>query len=307
MSIAKGEICLVTVTSESFIPGTLVMLHSFLKYNPWFANANHAIVIIHDAVSPQSQQRFNCYKNITWLQVGDALKERVDSLCKNLPHLKLEHRKKRFYSLELFRLNTHRKVLFCDSDLLFLGSIKELFQQDGQTRDLLCCGDLHYYTRTLLDAHTLMPADAHTSEILKNSFNAGFLVVAEHFLTPSHYQGLLDLLSIDRWNKIESSYTDQVVYNLYFKDSCRILDSRYNFLVLHAKIIVQKENIPPDEIKVVHFNGRAKPWNPMSVLDEVVFRPLMIPWINRWHREYLDFLPQYHLRSHFLNKATKRN
>ena len=249
MSIAKGEICLATVTSESFIPGTLVMLHSFLKYNPWFANANHAIVIIHDAVSPQSQQRFNCYKNITWLQVGDALKERVDSLCKNLPHLKLEHRKKRFYSLELFRLNTHRKVLFCDSDLLFLGSIKELFQQDGQTKDLLCCGDLHHYTRTLLDAHTLLPAHTQTSEILKNSFNAGFLVVAEHFLTMSHYQGLLDLLSPHRWNKIESSYTDQVVYNLYFKDRCRIMDSRYNFLVLHAKIIVQKENIPPDEIK----------------------------------------------------------
>ena len=47
------KLCLATVTTEAFVPGTLVMLHSFLKVNPWFEGD---LVIIHDGLEPTAHQ-----------------------------------------------------------------------------------------------------------------------------------------------------------------------------------------------------------------------------------------------------------
>jgi hypothetical protein len=56
-------------------------------------------------------------------------------------------------------------------------------------------------------------------------------------------------------------HIDQIVLNLYFHHPCRILDSRYNFLVSFAHLIWQKVDTRINEIKVFHFNGKPKPWN----------------------------------------------
>lgn len=302
MNDNSRKYCLATVTCESFLWGTIVMLHSFLKHNPWFEGD---IVVIHDFIPPRLQRHVNCFKNVTWLQVGDELKNRVDTLCNGVPHLDLEHKKQRFYSLELFRLEGYRKVLFCDSDILFLDSISELFQEGSETGDLLCCGDLHYYTGTPVDAVTLLPGASGTGGSIDHTFNAGFMLVGEHYLTPHHYCGLLDLLDVERWRGIMSPRTDQVIYNLYFRNRCHLLGAQYNYLLGHADAIAGKNPIPAPDIKVLHFNNKPKPWDCLSVLDAAASRPRTIRWLIPWFQEYLDFLPYYHLQSRLGDRKVK--
>lgn len=297
MTAANRKMCLVTVTSESFLPGTLVMIHSFLKHNPWFGKANSDIVIIHDGLSHRLQRYPHCFKNVRWLRVGDRLSQKVNDLCDGVPLLNLEYKRQRFHSLELFRLEGYRKVLFCDSDILFLASISQLFTGSGEPDKLLCCGDLHYYTGTPVDAVTLLPGGNGAGDSIENTFNAGFMIIDKHFLTPYHYDGLLDLLDVERWRRIKSPRTDQVIYNLYFRGNCRLLGAQYNYLLGHADAIARKEPIPASDIKVLHFNKRPKPWDNLSVLDTVESRPGTIQWIKKWFLEYLDFLPHYHLHS----------
>jgi lipopolysaccharide biosynthesis glycosyltransferase len=304
------KLALVTVTSESFMPGTMVMLHSFLKHNSWFAEANGDIVIIHESLPPQLQRLTGCFKNITWFQVGEELKVKVDALYRGIPRLKLGKKKNRFYSLELFRLSGYRKVLFCDSDILFLGSIIELFNSPGETGRLLGGGDLYYFTGKAIEADTFMPLEDETDpgvnrEMIKNTFNVGFLIIDEQILSQRHYYNMMNLLNIDLWRKIKAPRTDQVIFNLYFKECCRLLSARYNYLVSHADVIPLKENIPINEIKVLHFNGKAKPWECLNVIQSVSTDPLLIRFIKLWQREFLDFLPQYHLRSCFINRKVK--
>ena len=47
MPSRTSDVCLVTVATESFVPGTCVLLGSFLKQHPRFAGD---VVIVHDTL-----------------------------------------------------------------------------------------------------------------------------------------------------------------------------------------------------------------------------------------------------------------
>src|SRR5688572_13048564 len=92
------NICVATVTTDSFILGTLVTLDSFLKNNSWF---NGEIVIICSNLSEQNREYLKLvYKKIVFLKVGGKLLERVDEIIKVFPEF--TGKQARFYSLEIF-------------------------------------------------------------------------------------------------------------------------------------------------------------------------------------------------------------
>lgn len=302
-----GKPCLATVTSESFFPGTLVMIHSFLKYNPWFKEVGGEIVLFHDGLPVHLQQMGPVFEGVAiiCLQVSPELVNKVNIICTKIPELKLEPRKKRFYSLEVFSLSKYSTVLFCDSDILFMASVSELFTDRGcigmdDKKHLAGGGDFFYFSGLPIDAETFLPLEGDASEAgkrkcIENTFNAGFLLIDSHYLTHNHYLHLLELLDIRIWSKVKSPRTDQVVLNLYFQTSCHILSARYNYLVLHADLISQKEQISSSEIKVLHFNGRAKPWEHLKLIEASSRIPGLTRFVQLWYREYLDFLSKNQL------------
>jgi lipopolysaccharide biosynthesis glycosyltransferase len=306
MPIIKERYCLATVTSRDFIPGTLVMIHSFLEHNRWF---DGDITIIHDSLPQQYLTLLSRFKNMTFLQVGEEIKDKLRVLGQAVPALHLETKIDHFYSLEVFRLSGYRQVFFCDSDILLLGDIGHLFNQpDGGEEDrLLCCGDCCVYQEMPRDAETFLPIPTtqemtSPQETLTRTFNSGFMIIAGAYLTHHHYRDLLDLLEPEIWQKVKAPQTDQVVFNLYFRDQCRLLSGRYNFLVPYGNMIRKKENLLREDIKTLHFIGRIKPWNCFNVIEAVVSDPSVIEFIRLWHHRYLEFLPQFHLRYHFANK-----
>jgi hypothetical protein len=77
--------------------------------------------------------------------------------------------------------------------------------------------------------------------------------------------------------------------------------------VLHSDVIERKEKLAVEDIKVLHFNGKAKPWDYMTLFNFDTPIHLMITFVTLWHREYLDLLSQYHLHRQFVNKIKKFN
>ena len=135
---ANSRLCLATVTTERYMPGTLVTLHSFLRHNPWF---DGDLVVIHNQLDRDLLKILEvCFDQVRFLQVSEALRSRVQNLV--ACHPDLSARQARFYSLESFRLQGYEQVLFCDSDVLFRQSIEDLF---ALSQPLICCGDGPHY------------------------------------------------------------------------------------------------------------------------------------------------------------------
>ena len=134
---------LVTVTDSSFLAGTEVMLHSFLEHDPWF---DGDFVVIHDELSGDARRRLEALYPTTFLAVNDELKGRVADLYDAIPTL--AGVTARFHKLELFRLRGYDRIVFLDSDLFAVGSIREIFERP---EGFLCCPDSCLYRDALRD------------------------------------------------------------------------------------------------------------------------------------------------------------
>ena len=297
MSLQATNICLATVTTEAFVPGTLVMLYSFLKQNPWFKGD---IVIIHGALGSNSQQDLAlCFDRVRFLAISPRLTICLQKLITLRPDL--ASRQARFYSLEIFRLEAYDKVLFCDSDLLFRKSVDALFEAGHA---LICCGDKPYYRgnsrHAISFAEISESADEATSNapssVLRQTFNAGFLLLDALLLNEDHYTGILALLSEKTWQQIKTDHSDQVLYNLYFAGKQVLVGCEYNYLLSHRSAIYAREHVPLTEARVLHFNGPTKPWQLMRTLPAIQHDAALIQALRLWYEEYIECLEYMHLK-----------
>lgn len=288
--------CLATVTSEEFVPGTIVMLASFLDNNPWF---DGDIVIIHHSLPAAHRRLFECFEHVTFRPVSQRLDHTLRDLAQALPGLGLEQKMPRFYSLEAFLIPDYERVFYFDSDILFISNVSALCETERGR--LMCCGDSCHYRDLSRDAHSFLPIkpDSEGSP-LRHTFNSGVMVIDDSLRTPQNYQGLTDLLTPAVWKSIRAPHTDQVVLNLYFQDLCTILDGRYNFLVPFAHDIFEYDGFTERDIYALHFLGRTKPWNLGAVLETTAEAGEILryhrDWHQYWHRFYMDWLPKFHLR-----------
>ncbi len=293
--------CLATVTTADFVPGTLVMFHSFLKQNPWFQGD---LVVIHDRLEPAIQQDFiSCFDRVHFRTIHPSLKAQLQVLLSCRPDL--TSRQARFYSLAIFQLTGYDKVLFCDSDLLFRESIQELFETEAA---LVCCGDAPHYRGHGRHATTFSEMTApcrgvsisETAEVLRETFNAGFLLFDAHLLNPTHYRGLLSLLIDTTWQSIKTGHTDQVLYNQYFAGQQTLVSGKYNYMLPFRSDIYAKEGVGLSAARVLHFNGSAKPWQPQHLISAVQQDGGLIQALRYWYDAYLACLQDLHLKNRFL-------
>lgn len=307
------NVCLATVTSESFMPGTMVLLHSFLRHNRWFKGD---IVIIHYALAERYKSALQTFPNVRFLEAGDALREKISALDEALPGLQLNGKERRFYSLEVFRLTDYisdkiyKKVIFCDSDILFLGDISPLvYLSPDEHPGLIVGGDRHYLTGTAVHEDTFLPVEksgdksADQDGIITKTFAAGFFIANHLCLTHDHYNALLDQFNPDLWRNLKDSRTVHVVLNRYFKDQCLFINPRYHFPAMHEDLIRLVESIDIKDIKILHFNWKAKPWQLLDVVQQFTVDPSMLHFLKLWHNAYLSMLPEFHL--HYLVNAGK--
>jgi lipopolysaccharide biosynthesis glycosyltransferase len=124
--VLKGKlsdrVCLVSALNDDFIEYFLVMLHSLKEHNPWF---NHEVVILcNKKISPLSKKNRerirSLYPRVHFREVDEKPYERFhrDAPKRLWPAL---------LKLDVFLLEDYDRIVFIDSDIVCLGSIKELF------------------------------------------------------------------------------------------------------------------------------------------------------------------------------------
>ena len=246
-------LCVATVTTPSFLPGTLVTLGSFLACHPGFAGD---LVVFHDGLPQSARDCLAPLPGLRFEQVSFELRARLARLAHAYPDV--ANRLARFHSLEAFRLKGYRKVLFCDSDLLFRRRVDELF--DRRTA-LLCCGDGPYYRGNVRDAVTFLELTEPAAAGLQRTFNAGFLLIGAELLENGRcHADLLSMVTPESWRDVRAKQTDQILYNRYFSGRQTLVGATYNYLLAHDRDIRAREPRTAADPRVLHFNMRTKPW-----------------------------------------------
>ena len=300
-----ARVCVATVTTESYLPGTMVALGSFLRRHP---NFDGDVVVIQDGLPEASRQclRAVCGE-VLFAPVGEELRERVARLGAALSRfgVGLSH----FLAFEAFRLRGYRKVLFCDSDLLFLQPVDELF---ARSEALLCCGDWVHLTGRCRDAASFVtlddPALAGPAGALRRTFNDGFLLIDAELVQDRVYDDLLAMLTPETWRGTDTSHTKQFLQNRYFAGRQTLISSKYNYLLaarhrrprpLGAEGKAAPRalgNLSINDAKCLHFNLPEKPWTPLGMLDWTRGEK-PVPAFKLWYDAWVDILALGHVRA----------
>jgi len=281
------KICISTVSSTNFVPGTLVLIHSFLKHNPWFKGD---IIIIYDDFDIKQKQQFGIFPNVIFKKTSDDLLLRIGQLCRKKP--KLLGRRRHFYSIETFNIEGYEKLLFFDSDILITGDLSQVMKLPDP---FLACSDNHYDKLDEVRDRTTferLPANSapNNLKLLTKTFNSGFIVVGKSYLNPETYEGLKQLVNINIFSKITTHNTDQVALNLLFDQKVTYLPATYNLILSQSPELVQKNKLKPSEIKVLHFTGKYKPWVASEKMDELLNDPYYQGFIQLWKSEWEEVL-----------------
>ena len=289
------RVCLTTATTECFVPGTMVTVGSFLQHHPDY---DGDVVVIEDGLPGKCRERLRAlFDRVRFLPVSSELRDRIARLGAARPDFR--RRLPRFFALEAFRLTGYRKVLFCDSDLLFQQPVTELFDAEDA---LLCCGDLAFLKGQLRDAATFAPlrdpALAGAEGALDRTFNDGFLLIDADLVEERHYAGLLALLAPETWRGTDTPHTKQLLHNRYFAGRQTLIGSTYNYLLAAAAHVKAREGLAPADAKVLHFNMPVKPWMTEAMLDWTdPGRGVPTLAFKVWYDAWVDCLASAHLRA----------
>ena len=310
MTPRHGNICLVTTTTERFVSGTLVTVSTFLKHHP---RLDADVVIIHDGLTEAKREMLAAaFDGVRFASVAPELRDRAVRLVAALPHRRITPAQ--FYMLDAFRLAGYRKVLVCDSDLLFRAPIGELFDS---TAALLCCAARASLFGRRLDAATFLPIRTPDRSgpldqgrqggdpppgkrtVVESAFNSGFLLVDERLTGGSVYSDLLAGVSPESLRDVRCRIGDQPLLNRYFTGRQTMISSTYNFLIPHAAQIRAREGLDVGDAKVLHFKAPIKPWMLDAMLDKVDGRSgyKLAPHFKLWYGAYLDCIADAHLRN----------
>lgn len=290
MMIERYPTRLVTVTSCNYLPGTAVMLHSFLRTNRWFSGT---IRILHNDLDEAHIARLSSLSpQMEFCGINPQLADAIELLCTERDHL--ASRARRFYSLDAFCPGGEETVLFCDGDLLFLDDISGFVTDPAM---LVACGDRAQIEGHRRDPVTLEEHSVPGPEAGFRSFNAGLMLIGPALRTPANWQSLLGNLQAQQWDNVQSSHTDQAVLNRVFGDRVQLADVSYNYLVGHAARLRESTGLPLAKAKVLHFNNRTKPWLFDHHEDAVEADAAIIRAFQEWFAAYAQFLTHRHFAS----------
>lgn len=255
MTGAPTPICLATVTDDSYLPGTTILLASFLRHNPWFTGS---IVIIDDGLLPENRARLQRFPNLRFHTVSDALKERLALV--GSAHPLLARKRPILSALEVFNLSGYEAILKVDSDVLCAGSVETLM--DGREA-LRACPDQSYFRDEVRNRRSYVSvarSSAAEADVLAATFNAGVLAIAPPRLASSTYADLVDLVQPATWSGVRTGHSDSVVLNRYFEGRWTSVSERYNHLISSSANRFVRPRISLAEAALIHFLGRPKPW-----------------------------------------------
>jgi lipopolysaccharide biosynthesis glycosyltransferase len=283
--------CIVTVTTESYSQWTMTMIFSFLRSNEWFVGD---IIVISNDLTEETSEMFAVFNNLIIKKPSDRLIGKVANLSNQIPGFK--NIASMFYSLELFNLKGYKKVLFLDSDMLVIQSVREVLDFDAR---FVACVESCWYSGMgrKVDTYESTGSWPDPAMFIKNPINSGFMVIDEHHLTYENYDDLIDMIEAGLWSNKKTFHADQLIINLFFKNRITLADARYNYRPTNAAGIRRRDQINFEDAKIIHYFRQYKPWNFKEVFELSRHEMVNLRAFKLWYTWYIDFLKFYHLKS----------
>lgn len=282
---ASAAHCLLTISDDSFVPGTEMLIFSFLRDNPWFRG--DIAVLCDQTLSDASRTRLARLGPVEFIRPGADLEHRVAALAAVIPQLRAAG--PRFASLEAFGLDRFERVVYIDSDAFVTGDLSALF---FSSHPLLACADGSHYDELLGDAGAARIANQRRyGAALAHCFNTGMISIGPEMLDGSLRDSLVADIDPATWAEVETlGWTDQLILNRRFAGRATLLDGRYNYMpVLEAKIR-RVYRLHAHDARIVHMAGRYKPWEPRppDLFDQA---PSLAKFYELW-QQLEDLMPQ---------------
>jgi lipopolysaccharide biosynthesis glycosyltransferase len=260
---------LTTILNNPFADHFYVFINSFLENNPWFNG--DLIIMYSDELSPLSDEKINelqlFYRKTIFKKI-DTTGHYNDVI--NLFKSKISKNFHRFVpsvlTIETFNLIDYDKVLYLDSDMLVVNSLRDLYLID---HDIAVTRDTSSYIRKAIIKK------AGSDDVL---LNGGFLLLSGSFMrSAQHVKNMLNLFP----KLTNPKFLDQSLLNEYFKDfDVLFLSSDYNLLkrCFDDTKAAELSNSLKD-IKVIHYVGE-KPWNIKQKEFEKNYKAIEKLWLD---------------------------
>lgn len=278
------NVCLCTITTTEFIPGTCVMLHTFFKYNPWFAGD---VIIVDHELEERDRGLLEVFPNVKFITPPPELSKAVEPIYKVRPDI--AHSKVQFNLLALFNLSGYDKYIYVDGDAFFQGSI---YSQVSKVKSIMFSPDRPSHLGIARDAVTYKMAHDHdgSNKYWYKTFNTGVLIADATYFSQKVYLEMLDLLKPEFFLPLKRSANDQYLINRFFRERYFPLSAKYNFRLGLADILKDSKGISLDDAAIIHFSGFKNPWMPDHVLSAVQKEPLYLRAFEKWMHEYESYL-----------------
>ncbi len=283
----SAHFAVVTICTPNFIPGTLVMIHGYLRHNPWWRGD---FVVLTDVVTDEMEKYLTVFPRVRFRVIGKDLHLRAAAIARADETGKIFE--SHFYSLELFNLTGYEKLFYVDSDMLVRGSFAELFEMDDP---MICVGDSFYYKDELRDGVTYNRAQPKfwnkKSRFWDDNFNAGLILFDGSLATPTVYRELTEMVTTEGYSREAMRLQDQMIQNIYFRGRYTLVSAKYNFRLGIAEQIGEKDGVTLADAVVIHYTARKKPWLHFEALDRMMgerdnyFEPFRL-WQDCW----IDFM-----------------
>ncbi len=244
------KIAAVFLSNSYYLEGAKVCIFSFLENNKWF-NGDFIIYLTSDVPYCEELNLKNIFKGIIVKRVKENDYERLISYSKT--HIFGVY-ESAFYKFEVFGEEKYDKVIFIDSDMLIISSIKELVDN---SYDMLISIDSEVYDMSF-----------GIKKREKENINSGLFVIGKKYLNQETRNDLINYSF--NYNIYERSerhpnrglYADQdVIYGYFFDKEFYLSSNIYNYRFFHVNDNIVKK------IKNIHYIGENKPWINSDVVN----------------------------------------
>ncbi|OAV44836.1 glycosyltransferase [Lewinella sp. 4G2] len=253
---ASEQFAIVTVCTPPFLPGTVVMLKSFLETNPWFRGD---VVILTDKVTEELRAILTEIYPVKFRLIGQRILDNAAIVREAVTdRLILEVR---FFAMELFAVSGYRKVLYLDSDLLITRDLTEFW---SHPEPVVGVGDGFHYRDKLRTGPDYLPHKLRfwqkRSNYWSGQFNAGVLLIDDTVTTPERYQELVDMINPGNFSNKIRRFHNQKLLNIYFYQKAKLISAKFNYRLGMAEEILQKDGVRFADAHIIHYTAKRKPW-----------------------------------------------
>ena len=188
------------------------------------------------------------------------------------------------------------RVLYLDSDIMVRGSVGIFFDLDFQEKVIGGISDI------LEEEHIqrIFSRNYINYEALENNryFNAGVIVVNLKEWKKGNYTNKC----LTNISKYKYEFMDQDALNVVLRDNIVFLDSRYNYQYDLSTIIAKGRKSDflskpyvyvPNDISIVHFVGRVKPWFKGAIWNPFAQEYRKIQQGSQWSHNKLQGLEDF--------------